>query len=122
MLRKIMTAVATGAMLAGFGLATSSTAQAAPAYPKVYLHSVTDQWTHWTPDANASSHAGELYAGDNYYYCLVNGDYYLSPVTGYGNYIWLRTDDDSGNRDVYVSSTNLTLADLQRVLQVLPNC
>jgi hypothetical protein len=107
MLRTITTAVATGTLLAALGVATTGTAHAAPqAYPKAYLHTTVTQWTHWTPDANTSSHAGTLYAGTNYNYCHIQGATY--GVNGRYSATWLLTDDDSGNRNVYVSDLNLT--------------
>ncbi|MEV0977795.1 hypothetical protein [Streptomyces sp. NPDC049915] len=121
MLRKITSALATGTLLAGLGLATSGTAHAAPAaYPKVYLHTTVTQWTHWTPDANNSSHAGTLYAGSNYFYCHVQGALYS--VNGRYSREWLLTDDDSGNRKVYVSDLNLTHDDWEREYLVLGPC
>lgn len=118
-----MTAALAGALLSGLGLTgTASAAPAAPAVSKIYLHTVTDQWTHWTPDAATSSHAGELYAGDNYFYCYDNGELYMNPANGRWGDIWLRTDDDSGNRNVWVSSSNLTQAEYAQAVSILPNC
>ena len=102
--RKISTAIAAGALLAGFGLAGADSAAAAPtaaAHAKVYLHTTVNQWTHWTPDPYASTHAGELNAGLNYFYCWTFGEEYAA--NGSTSHIWLNTDDDTGDRNVYVS-------------------
>ncbi|WP_413754921.1 hypothetical protein [Streptomyces sp. MMBL 11-3] len=65
-----------------------------------------DQWTHWTPDPYNSSHAGTLYAGRSYFYCYIDTGV---PYTNNGrtSQVWLRTDDDTGNRNVWVSDVNL---------------
>lgn len=106
--RTAAAAAAAGALLAGFGLAGAGQAAAAPAtaaHTPVYLHTTVDQWTHWTPDAYTSTHAGTLYAGLNYFYCWTFGEQYTAH--GSTSHIWLNTDDDSGDRNVYVSIVNL---------------
>jgi len=104
MVRKIATAIAAGALLAGFGLAESGSAAAAPTAPAhvlVYLNTTVNQWTHWTPDPYASTHAGELYAGKNYFKCWTEGEPYSTGDSG--SRIWLLTDDDTGHKNVYVN-------------------
>ncbi|KJY26034.1 hypothetical protein VR45_37965, partial [Streptomyces sp. NRRL S-495] len=77
----------------------------AAAYGRTDLNTVVDQWSHWTPDARDSSHAGWLYKGSNYFYCWTTG----ATCTGNGrtSAVRLKTDDDSGNRNVYVTDVYL---------------
>ncbi|MEW2301489.1 hypothetical protein AB0958_16160 [Streptomyces sp. NPDC006655] len=92
-----------------------------PASASTYnLTTVIDQWTHWSPDANTSSHAGTLYRGTSYFYCWTYGATYSN--NGHTDNVWLRTDDDTGNRGVYVSDVNLDLWGWQHDQQVLPQC
>ncbi|MFD0312463.1 hypothetical protein [Streptomyces sp. NPDC127119] len=92
----------------------------AAAYPRVYLNTVVNQWTHWTPDYYDSSHAGWLYAGSNYFYCYVRGVSYTD--NGRESIYWLLTDDDSGNKNVYVSDVYLDESGWQHVLFQLNYC
>lgn len=55
---------------------------------------------------------GTMYAGSNYFYCQSRG---LGSKTAtdssgrtYINNWWLRTDDDSGNRNVWVNAVNIS--------------
>ncbi|MET7746718.1 hypothetical protein [Streptomyces sp. NPDC005385] len=105
MARKIATTLAAGALLVAGGLAQAEAAVAAPAHILVYMNTTVTQWTHWTPDPYASTHAGTLYAGKNYFKCWTWGELYTIP--GAGSRIWLLTDDDTGHRDVYVNTVYL---------------
>ncbi|MFE9404055.1 hypothetical protein ACFYNY_20075 [Streptomyces sp. NPDC006530] len=102
------------------GLAAAGPAQAAPAQAraKVYLTTSVTQWTHYQP--NLHSHAGTLYAGRNYFYCWTAGDWYQN--NGHVSGAWLRTDDDTGHRNVYVNMVNLSDADFWRAQNMLPQC
>ncbi|MEU0051965.1 hypothetical protein ABZ299_23425 [Streptomyces sp. NPDC006184] len=116
------------AVLATAGLlATTSQAMAAPqvsrtpASASTYnLTTVIDQWTHWSPDANTSSHAGWLYKGTSYFYCWGYGAMYTN--NGHTDNIWLLTDDDTGNRGVWVSDVNLDSWGWHNDQKVLPQC
>ncbi|UXX97412.1 hypothetical protein N7U49_47290 [Streptomyces sp. AD2-2] len=127
MLFKLAAVAAAGAM-AAIGITGSAAAAPAKAqthsaatasFTKEYLYTTRDQWTHWTPDAQTSSHAGTLYQAVNYFYCWVEGAWYSN---GYGSNVWLRTDDDSGYRNVYVSDVNLTYGDFVHDKEILPHC
>lgn len=128
MLLKLAAVAAAGAMTAigitGSATATPVKAQtpptAAASFEKEYFYTTQDQWTHWTPDAQTSSHAGTLYKGVNYFYCYVEGAWYSNG--SYGSVIWLRTDYDTGNRNVYVSDTNLTYSDFVHDTEILHHC
>ncbi|MDQ0688865.1 hypothetical protein QF032_007875 [Streptomyces achromogenes] len=108
--------VATG-VLAG---ASGAQAQAQPAFAKTYLNTVVTQWTHWTPDAENSSHAGTLYAGRNYFYCWTVGQLYYA--NGRSSQIWLKTDDDTGHRNVWVNDVNLDEWGYYHDQSALPHC
>ncbi|MCB5908456.1 hypothetical protein [Streptomyces pinistramenti] len=97
------------------------TAQAA-ASSKVYFNTARTQWTHYTPDAQSSSHAGTLNGGRNYFYCYVEGGFYKNETNGRGSNYWLRTDDDTGHRNVYVSDTNLDQYGWSHMVDLLPYC
>ena len=65
--------------------------------------------------------AGTLNAGTNYFYCQAN----LGRRVTYGNWTnvwWARTDDDSGNTNVYVSVVYLKGGDNDKPLPGLPVC
>ncbi|MFJ6015139.1 hypothetical protein [Streptomyces sp. NPDC092952] len=109
-------AVLASVVLAGTGLAlatapaSAARAGAAPAvqavYPKVYVYFAYSSWSHESPDSKASTHVGTLKAGRNYVFCFVNGETYTDK--GHTSSVWLRTNDDNGNPDVYVSRVYLT--------------
>ncbi|MEU8888567.1 protein kinase [Streptomyces sp. NPDC048442] len=66
-------------------------------------------------------HAGKLNAGTNYFYCQAN----LGRRVTYGNWTnvwWAKTDDDSGNTNVYVSVVYLKGGDNDKALPGLPVC
>lgn len=92
------------------------------AYAKVYLNTARTQWTHYTPDARSSSHAGTLNGGRNYFYCYAEGEYYKNDASGWTSAYWLRTDDDTGHRNVYVSITNLDQYGWSHWVDLLPRC
>jgi hypothetical protein len=86
-----------------------------------YLITVVDQWTHWTPDASVSSHAGTLNAGNNYFYCWYQpGERYSD--NGRSSDVWLLTDDDTGNNQVYVNDVYLDEWGWQHDQFVLSRC
>ncbi|MER5449291.1 hypothetical protein ABT065_27245 [Streptomyces sp. NPDC002764] len=92
-------------------LGTASPAMAAPQVPKApasasafNFTTVIDQWTHWSPDPYYSTHAGTLYKGTSYFYCWDYGVQYSN--NGHTSIIWFKTDDDTGNRNVWVSKVN----------------
>ncbi|MFF0294533.1 hypothetical protein ACFYST_15335 [Kitasatospora sp. NPDC004614] len=123
---------ATTAAAAAFVLtATAGVSTAAPsenaaktttASSAVHLDTILNQWNHRTPDANTSSHAGRLYKGRNSFKCWKTGQSYTSPETSRVSTTWLRTDDDSGNANVYVSDTYLDDYGYTYDQDLLPKC
>ncbi|MFG2500975.1 serine/threonine-protein kinase [Streptomyces sp. NPDC048441] len=69
----------------------------------------------------SGAEAGVLNAGTNYFFCQQN----LGRRETYGewtNVWWAKTDDDSGNRDVFVSDVYLKGGDNDKPLPGLPVC
>ncbi|MFD4631814.1 protein kinase [Streptomyces sp. NPDC058284] len=69
----------------------------------------------------AGARAGTLNAGTNYFYCQQN----LGRRETYGrwtNVWWAKTDDDSGNTNVFVSDVYLKGGDNDKPLPGLPTC
>ncbi|MGW6486236.1 hypothetical protein [Streptomyces sp. NPDC055056] len=120
MLARSIRAGLVAVLVAAAGVVTSTSEAQPAAFSKVYMTTVVTQWSHWSPDTSNSSHAGTLYAASNYFYCYVTGEYYNN--NGHGSVVWLRTDDDSGNRNVYVSDVNLSDYWFQRDVRTLPTC
>ncbi|MFE7168394.1 hypothetical protein [Streptomyces sp. NPDC057616] len=122
----VLAVLATAGLLAGTSQAVAAQPDSAPkaaaaqAAAPVYMTTVVDQWTHYTPDWQTSSHAGTLYAGRNYFYCFT----YSVTYTGNGrtSSVWLRTDDDTGHRNVWVSDVNLDTYDYIYDVNLLPHC
>ncbi|EFL21524.1 hypothetical protein SSOG_01236 [Streptomyces himastatinicus ATCC 53653] len=76
-------------------------------------------------DATSYTHGGEpvgaLKQGVNYFYCQEN----LNRPERYGkwtNVWWAKTDDDNGNKDVYVSDVYVRGGDNDQPLPGLPVC
>ncbi|MFF1546617.1 hypothetical protein [Streptomyces sp. NPDC058291] len=92
----------------------------ATALARVYLTTVIDQWTHYTPDSRTSSHAGTLYRGLSYFYCYTAGELYSN--NGRTSGWWLLTDDDTGHRNVWVNEVNLDDYGWEHDIELLPRC
>ncbi|WP_405014594.1 hypothetical protein [Kitasatospora sp. NBC_01539] len=64
--------------------------------------------------------AGTLNAGTNYFYCQAVGS---EVVDGpYRNHWWAKTDDDSGNKGVWVNVVYLSGGDNDQPVPGLPTC
>ncbi|WP_437067104.1 serine/threonine-protein kinase [Streptomyces sp. enrichment culture] len=78
-------------------------------------------WRTATSYTASGTEAGVLYAGTNYFYCQQN----LGRRETYGewtNVWWARTDDDSGNTNVYVSDVYIQGGDNDAPVPGLPVC
>lgn len=64
--------------------------------------------------------AGTLYAGNNYFYCQAEGP--THSVGEYKNDWWLKTDDDNGFTDVWVSAVYLSGGDNYEPIAGVPRC
>ncbi|MGW7078038.1 serine/threonine-protein kinase [Streptomyces sp. NPDC054866] len=78
-------------------------------------------WRTATSYTASGAEAGVLNAGTNYFYCQQN----LGRRETHGewtNVWWAKTDDDSGNRDVFVSDVYIKGGDNDKPLPGLPVC
>lgn len=78
-------------------------------------------WRTATSYTASGAEAGVLNAGTNYFYCQQN----LGRRETHGewtNVWWARTDDDSGNRDVFISDVYIKGGDNDKPLPGLPVC
>ncbi|ATL25911.1 serine/threonine protein kinase [Streptomyces formicae] len=78
-------------------------------------------WRTATSYTASGAEAGSLNSGTNYFYCQQN----LGRRETYGrwtNVWWAKTDDDSGNRNVFVSDVYITGGDNDKPLPGLPTC
>lgn len=62
----------------------------------------------------------KLFAGHNYFYCQKK----IAPYSygGYKNRYWLRTDDDTGMRNVWVSAVYVTEGENWQAVPGVPKC
>ncbi|WP_371788555.1 hypothetical protein OG404_21395 [Streptomyces griseoaurantiacus] len=122
----ILAAVLAAAPLAGAAHAapahtgTARTAAGPQSASAVYMNTVVDQWTHWTPDWHDSSHAGTLFAGRNYFFCYKYSLTYSD--LGRQSSVWLKTDDDTGHHNVWVSDVYLDETGFRNDILWLPKC
>ena len=61
-----------------------------------------------------------LHTGRNYFYCQAKGA--EVSVDGYHNDWWLKTDDDSGNRNVWVSAIRVSGGVNDGAIPGVPTC
>ncbi|MEU3854426.1 hypothetical protein [Streptomyces sp. NPDC029554] len=112
-LRRIVTVLSSAAMIAAASLAgLGGTAQAAPTAGctsigggkyNCNVWKTASTWWCTTTDQTDSCNgipAGILRAGTNYFYCQQWGHEYR--YGSYYNHYWARTDDDSGNKRVWL--------------------
>jgi cell wall-associated NlpC family hydrolase len=70
--------------------------------------------------ASLASRAGHLNAGTNYFYCQVKGE--EVNAEGYQNDWWLKTDDDSGNSNVWVNAIYVATGSNDGKIPGVPTC
>ncbi|MEU1286653.1 hypothetical protein [Kitasatospora sp. NPDC005856] len=116
----LTTTAGAGAAATADIIAKTTTASSPLAF--AYMNMVYDQWSHKTPDANDSSHVGWLYKGRSYFYCWTRGQDYHAVENGRYSSIWLKTDDDTKNKNVFVSDTYLDAYGWQNDTTILPKC
>ncbi|MEV0398720.1 hypothetical protein [Actinoallomurus sp. NPDC050550] len=99
--------------IAGPLFALSPTAHAqqgntvSPAYAKAYVNTYAQAPSHYSP-SDLSAQAGWLYPGNNYFYCQYNNPDDETYYHGHKNHWWAKTDDDSGNTNVWISEVYMT--------------
>ncbi|NYJ74101.1 NlpC/P60 family protein [Allobranchiibius huperziae] len=92
---------------AGKGSTPPPTKPAPPAkhHPKKVYKNVWAQAPSYTK-ASGGRKVGVLHTGRNYFYCQSKGS--EVHFDGYRNNWWLKTDDDSGNANVWVNATHVS--------------
>jgi hypothetical protein len=78
-------------------------------------------WRDASSSTASGAAAGTLHAGTNYFYCQQN----LGRRETYGrwtNVWWAKTDDDSGNTNVYISDVYIKGGDNDQPVPGLPVC
>ncbi|MGW5416046.1 hypothetical protein [Actinomadura geliboluensis] len=113
-----------GAVLSPAGSALADAAAPAAAskyYYNTWITADSYSWVgnghpHWLPTG------GKLFAGRNYFYCQNDWGQRYTDKWGNTNTWWAQTDDDSGNRKVWVSATVFTVGGQNERIPGLPNC
>ncbi|MEV4675547.1 MULTISPECIES: hypothetical protein [Actinomadura] len=113
-----------GAVLSPAGSAFADAAAPAAAskyYYNTWITADSYSWVgnghpHWLPTG------GKLFAGRNYFYCQNDWGQRYTDKWGNTNTWWAQTDDDSGNRKVWVSATVFTVGGQNERIPGLPNC
>ncbi|WP_137990910.1 serine/threonine-protein kinase [Streptomyces vilmorinianum] len=109
------------------GGSTTTTGGGSPAEPEPVCHSIgggkynCQVWRTEKTYSHSGAEMGILNAGTNYFYCQVN----LGRRVTYGqwtNVWWARTDDDSGNTNVYFSVVYIQGGDNDQPVPGLPVC
>ncbi|HEY3686378.1 MAG TPA: hypothetical protein VGL93_25315 [Streptosporangiaceae bacterium] len=102
-------------------LRPAARAAGARADTKVWLKTWASAPSYWYyASASDNSRAGTLNGGSNYFYCQAAGAEYSAH--GYRNYYWARTDDDTGNKGVWVSDVYITTGGQDQPVPGLPMC
>lgn len=130
-IRRAAVHAAVVAGIAGAGLSLAETAFADAATPTAASKYYYNTWTtansyHWV--GNGHPHwmktGGKLFAGRNYFYCQFNWgeNQRYTDKWGNTNTWWAKTDDDSGNKKVWVSATVFTVGGQNEPIPGLPRC
>lgn len=96
--------------------ATRSANPAVQARPKVWLKT----WGNAPSYRAGNVRVGTLNGGSNYFYCQATGSPYTAH--GYHNYWWALTDDDTGNKNVWVNDVYITTGSNNQPVPGLPKC
>lgn len=126
--RKALLAAATvmasgGLMLTSASAAPADTMAETSTDGDVSAEAVT--WKHVWRTASSFTNGywptgGKLFAGNNYFYCQQTGPTYN--LGSYHNNWWLRTDDDSGNRNVLVNAVFISGGNNFEPIAGVPRC
>lgn len=95
--------------------ATSEDVEASKVYKNVWTNAPS-YYSSFLPVATG----GTLFAGSNYFYCQTEGRSYSD--NGYSNDWWLKTDDDSGNSNVWVNAVYISGGDDYEPISGVPRC
>lgn len=122
-------ALATGGMMASSASAAPAdgppgngtvASEASAASNDVGTSTVTKHVWRNAPSYFLYSRAGILHEGNNYFYCQETGR--TISVGNYRNNWWLKTDDDSGNTNVWVNAVNISGSANFEPIAGVPKC
>ncbi|WP_026128825.1 hypothetical protein [Nocardiopsis prasina] len=85
-----------------------------------YYSTWRDARTYWSQESRYPT-GGWLWAGRHYFFCQVEGEPHSDGEDGYSTW-WALTDDDTGNRDVFVSATAFSNSEPWKPIEGLPRC
>ncbi|WP_306369935.1 hypothetical protein [Nocardiopsis sp. CC223A] len=85
-----------------------------------YYTTWRDARSYWSQDTRYAT-SGWLWAGRHYFFCQTEGTAHSDGEDAFSTW-WVLTDDDTGNRDVFVSATALRVAEPWRPIEGLPYC
>ena len=120
--RKVLGAAlaAVAVTVSGASVANASPAPSPSAAALVYFNTLVTQTSYTEPYDYSWNKVGTLYAGSNYFKCYRVGT--RMRAFGRSSAIWLRTDDDTGNANVYVPDVNLDDYGFAHDTDLLPEC
>ncbi len=85
-----------------------------------YYTTWRDARSYWSQDTRYAT-TGWLWAGRHYFFCQTQGTAHSDGEGGLSTW-WVLTDDDTGNRDVFVSATALRVSEPWKPVEGLPRC
>ncbi len=85
-----------------------------------YYSTWRDARTYWSQESRYPT-GGWLWAGRHYFFCQVEGEPHSDGEGAYSTW-WALTDDDTGNRDVFVSATAFRDSETWQPIEGLPRC
>lgn len=106
--------------VAGTASASPAPSSEVGAAALVYFNTLVTQTSYKEPYDYEWNKVGTLYAGSNYFKCYRVGT--RMRAFGRSSAIWLRTDDDTGNANVYVPDVNLDDYGFAHDTDLLPEC
>ena len=85
-----------------------------------YYTTWRDARSYWSQDTRYPT-GGWLWAGRHYFFCQTQGIAHTDGEDAFSTW-WVLTDDDTGDRDVFVSATALRVAEPWKPVEGLPYC
>ncbi|MFL1380527.1 hypothetical protein [Nocardiopsis protaetiae] len=85
-----------------------------------YYTTWRDARSYWSPDTRHPT-SGWLWAGRHYFFCQTEGTAHSDGKGAFSTW-WVLTDDDTGDRDVFVSATALRVSQPWKPIEGLPHC
>ena len=85
-----------------------------------YYSTWRDARSYWSQDSRYPT-GGWLWAGRHAFFCQVEGEPHSDGEGGFSTW-WALTDDETGNRDVFVSATAFRVSEPWQPIEGLPRC